>query len=693
MKKNIPYPGLCIIACCLYFSAQAQTPDSAYLNLGRIELRKEFTQTYSIKPEYLEKMPFANLTEALNSWLYGNFTNTATIVYIVDGNIAPDVNAYSIYDIAEITLVQNAAIQLNGATGQAQLVLIKTKRNKPGKSGLGVAGQSFLVNNSLKGQPGGPSDVNLYHQYNISAYQNTKNIQYGASVNFMRDVLPNTKADSTQTLTPYNISRFRVNSYLNAQLGSNNELSANINYTPQTSGGSQYTPGPTYGDGVSQHFNQTQKLFTTWARLHSRLSKVFSNDLTVGYDAENSKGSLSAIQTVLPYGYTTLDTISTTANFYAKASTVFIDEHFRYNQQVGNWLIEPALDLRYSNTKDTASQFEKIDFGSGGLQSATYSTNSSGKIYLLTPSLTLGYKNIFGLQGGVLTILNSLHGAPIKSNYPFVSGSFDILKAANGSSASSLKLFGSYAKSRDFSDPSYPLSDFTISPAQKNDAIVLVNYTFYPAPPYSYVNSINLSPWIAETGITFTTKGQRFFASYNYERRAFNTSVVITGPTGNNGSLNEQYGEGVVSSTHRLAVNAKIMAEKDFDWFSGITAAILSVNNVKATYVANEYVTGDYNTAGPSLTGGWVNRARYKNLSFGLDFMYHVNQQVFVMNPAYSTPIQQKANSLLLQNVYVGYKIKTTELYIAARNLFENSKGDIINGNRYYGLGFKSAIF
>jgi len=67
-------------------------------------------------------MPFSQLTMALNAWLHGIQAHSARVNYVVDGNLMQDINAYSIYDVEEITLVQNALVQLNGALNGQQLV-------------------------------------------------------------------------------------------------------------------------------------------------------------------------------------------------------------------------------------------------------------------------------------------------------------------------------------------------------------------------------------------------------------------------------------------------------------------------------------------------------------------------------------------------------------------------------------------
>src|SRR5687767_3978941 len=89
---------LALLFCTSYSFLVAQT-DADWLDLGRIKLKKEFTQTVTIKGKDLEQMPFSNLADAIGVWLYGLATNNETVVYVIDGNLITDVNVYSVYDI------------------------------------------------------------------------------------------------------------------------------------------------------------------------------------------------------------------------------------------------------------------------------------------------------------------------------------------------------------------------------------------------------------------------------------------------------------------------------------------------------------------------------------------------------------------------------------------------------------------
>src|ERR1700749_4436447 len=73
--------------------------DSSRLDAGYRTLDRNATQTISIKGADLEKMPFANLSDAIGAWLLGVYTQPGNFQYVVDGNPVADVNAYAIQDI------------------------------------------------------------------------------------------------------------------------------------------------------------------------------------------------------------------------------------------------------------------------------------------------------------------------------------------------------------------------------------------------------------------------------------------------------------------------------------------------------------------------------------------------------------------------------------------------------------------
>ncbi|HVW59976.1 MAG TPA: hypothetical protein VHC48_08080, partial [Puia sp.] len=177
------------------FSAYSQN-DSTRLDAGGIVLKRAFAQNVTIKGEDLEKMPFSDLSDAINVWLNGVYTISGNIIFVVDGNIAGDVNSYSIHDVKEAVLVQNAGVLTGTAGNQQQMVLITTRQGRD-TPGIRTAAQTFLVHS-----PG--ASTSLYHQYFASVGKSFKKVSAGISANYLRDVVPMMKQEGVKT-TPYHM--------------------------------------------------------------------------------------------------------------------------------------------------------------------------------------------------------------------------------------------------------------------------------------------------------------------------------------------------------------------------------------------------------------------------------------------------------------------------------------------------------
>jgi len=143
---------------------------------------------------------------------------------VVDGNILSDVNTYSIHDIEEVVLVQNAAALTGLGGGQPQMVVITTRKGKE-RSGIQGAAQTFLVHNPY-------SATNLYHQYYLSAYRNLDKVSFGLSANYLRDVDPITKVNGLHVSSPYHMDRWRLNGYFSWRPDRKNTIEVHAGFTP-----------------------------------------------------------------------------------------------------------------------------------------------------------------------------------------------------------------------------------------------------------------------------------------------------------------------------------------------------------------------------------------------------------------------------------------------------------------------------
>ena len=134
--KLLSVSAIALLITCML---QAQSDTSA-LNTGNVQVSGQFTQNITIKGEDLERFPFSSLDEAINIYFNGAYSDSLSLLYIIDGNSSADVNAYSIYDIESITLVQDARRIISGVHRAQQLILIRTRTGLTGKSGFTVAG-------------------------------------------------------------------------------------------------------------------------------------------------------------------------------------------------------------------------------------------------------------------------------------------------------------------------------------------------------------------------------------------------------------------------------------------------------------------------------------------------------------------------------------------------------------------------
>ncbi|HZX59756.1 MAG TPA: hypothetical protein VFE54_13560, partial [Mucilaginibacter sp.] len=284
-----------VLAVLLFSVADAQD-DSLYYDLGRTLVRKTNTKTTTIKGADLEKYQASNLSDAINVWLYGTYSTSASIVYVINGNILTDVNVYSIFDIEEVTLVESATAQASGAGPGRQMVLIKLRTDRPGSHGIEVNGQSSLVDarNTLGpslAAASAPANTSVYNNYYIAWYRNYKKVQMGVSTEYQRDVDPKQSGYGLEFLQPASFNRFKLNAYLSASLWKGTTLNFGASYLPQTNRYSfnldtldLYTITTDHTD----HFTQvSQHLFNTDLSIKSNIAKGLINRLSVAYAHSN----------------------------------------------------------------------------------------------------------------------------------------------------------------------------------------------------------------------------------------------------------------------------------------------------------------------------------------------------------------------------------------------------------------------
>jgi hypothetical protein len=707
-KKGILIPAV-LILCFSYRNASAQN-DSSWLDLGVLKLKRGLTQTISIKGEELEKMPFASLSEAINVWLYGIYSNDLSLLYVVDGNLLSDANLYSIYDIDEMIFVQNALIQINGAFGQSQLLLIRTKKNRDSKWGISLAGQSNLVNRDLSRIDSGKnyhSNTNWYHHYYAGASRSFNTMELGFSADYLRDVMPSVRSDTIHTHTPFNLTRFRLNAFLGWKLGKKNEIYVSLNYTPQKIDSTQYYTNPYSAFNAST--NQYLKAFTPFARWQAEFLPSLKNGLSMAY--LSLTGNLNSISKDTN---TQFSLVGSTP--YATASVgndqtrhVLIRDRLAYTLRAGDWNFEPSINASYEHLSYQFSEASStdMDLGPYGISYSSSYQSSMGKadIYFLTPSVNLYYKESFGFQTGLLDNLSPSYGVKIKKVFPFFNLSLDLIRLWHPQSGSSLKIYGSYAQSCLLTLNDYQIND--LSGVRNNSDLSLQfigpGSPVFPGEPTIYGSNAFMAVsapisdyWTWEAGAGLSLMKGRLQINENFERRKYQgeTTGGLTA-YGNNYSNFYTTFPYLNSTSNYLGIQWIPMKKKEWEWKTSLNTTVIytHIQTMPFPYSSVQNAVGDFSNNGSfSWTGGWVNRFRIGNFSAGLDLLYHFNETVYNQN---GDPV--KINSLLLQNLYLGYllpanKWGSLELFLNSRNIFQNTKSDLTDARRYYGIGGKIGI-
>ena len=671
---------LALLFCSCSSILVAQT-DSTWLDLGRIKLKKDFTQTVTIKGKDLEQMPFAKLSEAIDVWLFGLATNPNTVTYVIDGNLLTDVNVYSIYDIEEITLVQNALVQLNGATMARQLLLITTRKNNGKEQGLTIAGASYAVTNSfqtalpdmVKGQ------TNVDHRYYVSAYQNRKNIQYGISASYLRDVFP--YPDTGYNIEkPYQVNRYTLTGYLNASLGAAHSVWLRAGFVPAryTFEYSGFKSSPA---GIDAKTRQNS-LFVE-AGWQARFFKHLTNELSAGYTPVKTEGgSMSTYND----GGTPVSIMFARQNMDTKFRNLLLTNHLTYEADIGNWHIEPAVNISFRHLKyDNASSITNID----GRTGSTISTSTNANwydmdVFLLTPAVNVYYKDWFNVQGGFVYNLSKAQpgNSGDKKMFPFVTSAVNVLKLAGVESKFSWKIFGSYASAGDFSDVNFTIQDLGSG------------FYSYPYPAFSYGTGAISSPVIVDdekdhmiqAGTSAGIWNDRLQFSYGYDKRKHKGVITayVPGPVQ---PMPINYVVDVYNTIHRFGVTARVLDNAELKWSTG-----LNVSSVKSIVKLSEVLSGPvvpatFLTNDPLWTGGFTNRLQYKKIMVGLDLLYALNQREYYNNTSTDD------NNVSFKNIYAGYRAqwgsKAFELYAETRNPSQRNKSRLPDRRNYFGLGGK----
>jgi hypothetical protein len=701
------------VVCGCAFNSVAQY-DSSRLDAGYLSFRKEFTQTITVKGADLEKMPFANLSDAVSAWLYGGYTQPGLLQYVVDGNPVSDVSAYSVFDIEEVVVVQGAPALALTSGGPQELVLVRTRRGR-GKGGVTGAAQTGLVNasgNSVN------TDTRIYHNYYVGAWRNLDKLSFGISGNYLRDVLP-LPADGKHIVTPDNLQRERLNGYLTWRPDSRNQVEVTMNYTPEQLGygTDSLAPESTVQASSTQVREKAHQHFLLPHLLwHSDFSRNWTNDFQATYllskyteNDQLTQAPLANANPALPAEYGLGLEVDKENSYHW-----WIRDRVAYRASAGGWRIEPSLNLSYENLKEELGYSELTESwngtgnpGLGGLIGTSTSTAVGTEAYksndfFITPSIDFSYKKMLDIQGGVLANVAHQAGGGGKV-FPFASLSLDLLRLGNvesgelgnGESRAALKIFGSYSQRAAASLQDLALAD--LSNGLDPGFTLLTPFLFGTTGAGNIYIPTQAPPgipiyWAWETGASYSGWKDRLTIQYNFERR--NTTTVgeafVSVPVGGNSSTGYTYFvyPEWTSTRHHADIRIKILDGAPLSWQTGLNVTLLrSRIDSPSSYLIVKPDMGEVYPNAYSWTGGWVNRVQVKDVTAGLDLLYHFGETTYIANGGTS-----RLNSIVVPNLYIGYRwhpahAQTLELFVESRGLVRSRTSDLLDERRYYTAG------
>lgn len=695
MKKHTLF---LVVILAFFGSAAFAQSDSSKYDLGYLKLNKNFTQNITIRGTDLEKMPFTNLSDALAPWLYGAYTTPGTLQYVVDGNPVSDVNAYSVFDIEEVVLVQQAAGLVGAFGSQKQLVLIKTRRGK-GKQGITVGAQTGLVNAGVNGTK---TDTRMYHQYYAGVYRNLSTISYGLSVDYQRDAFPIQKEEDIKSTTPFELQRWRLNGYFTWRPNAANQIEATMNYAPQhaSEGISSISNNSSYQLDFTGHVKQ----YLVLPRLlwHSDILPGLKNDLQVAWLSSHYTGNSQLLESSST-GNPTL----VVGNEVTKGSSLRVNERLSYELSAGGWKIEPAVNASYehlvqkiTNTSSTAQNIIGPPYNlSSGTSFATVTVGEEGKanVYMLTPAVDITFNRALNINGGVFLDVSGSRFIGARKSSAFASVAVDLLQLGKAENDNSLKVFGSYAQQTMLTSNNYTLGDLamnnTVLPTPTPAEVVGSSGTIVN--PVLLANPYLAAPsyWVWESGVSWSILQHRLELNYTLEQRRPSSFGYQDLPSGTI-TFNEQWR----STLHHFGVRAKILDGARLNWESGLNITLLKGKTDTSNYAERHGKPGigEFNPDPYSWTGGFVNRLRLGQFAAGLDLLYHFHETVYttVDNVTFTS---SRVNSFVIPNIYAGYDLhlphgEGLELFAESRGLVRNHSQDLMDARRYYTIGGKFTI-
>lgn len=646
--------------------------DSSTLNTGLLRLSTQFTQHITIKGEDLEHFPYSSLEQAINVYFNGSYTNDQDILYVIDGNVGGDINAYAVYDIESITLIQDARAKLAGVQRAQQLVIVRTRSGMTRTNSYSAVASSYITKRREK------NGSNLYHQLFASGRSYHKNMEVGGSLNYLHEAYPIAVQNKMVEGHPRQLNRFVANAWLISTF-KRSILTVRLNASPQQTRFAQY-----YIDTLNASYNEDNHAnnlhLSPSATLLTRFNARFLNQLDAGYTKKHTKYINEQLFSYEDGGFDKIT--SESSNRY---SQIFLRDELGINYAIGKWKFNPRLNIYGVSSKnhiriDTTTHSNDIRNIAEFL--SEYESNERGIVF--TPAINITNNEIFNFQGGVQysTIKNMVMKAADHRLHPFASLSLDLIKAMYPQAPVSLIIHASYVESKsEVLNYFFPSRKFYTYSNGRLDSIVM---------PILYGN-LYKPHHITSGGITFNFMGDRLKVLYTHEGKSYFIDDYINTTLGPENTIIASAAESRIR-TNRFSLQYQNAKGRKFNY-----STMLGVYNMKSEIrfgnpnLTVSPVNSQQYYPRPGWSGGLTQQFGYGNFVAGISCLYYLDEQTWVSENPNGYPSELKrTNSIILQHIYAGYQFNRFEVYLSGRNVMGKTESTSVNADiAYYGAGIK----
>jgi hypothetical protein len=354
--------------------------------------------------------------------------------------------------------------------------------------------------------------------------------------------------------------------------------------------------------------------------------------------------------------------------------------------------INPSLNFNYQYVKDSTNKYAvlgTIPSTNNLSYNLSYQTLKT-KLYFLTPHVDITFLNALNLNGGLQLILNSTktinnNNKQIKKSFPYASITADLLKLIDtATTATSLKLFSSYALHHNYNITGTSLTDFNSYRYNTSISGISYEYILDNSAAYTYYKTLNLGTQLSlfhnklEVGYNFEKRK----SAYQYIIYVFSSTTSVSTPV--------LYLANADFNIHRVSINYRHNFNQ-LNWEGNINIS----NMITDTDLSGISAGQNLKVGKKVYTGGFINRFKYRNIRFGADVIYLTGVPKSNTNPY--DPERETVNALSLQNAYVSWLVKTKrlnhlEVYVNGNNLAGKNQASFINYRRFFGLGIKAGI-